>query len=166
VYTLRFFSSKCSLFHNSNLFGSCIIHILYTACAKIKKNNSGSKRLKISTWRWPTYRAETCSFILTVLIGELQLCLTVRVIHKILCYWTNTTGMTDLKIQKSSFGVWSTNVTNSFVINDWPIQLQTDINKTCPHVCSVLSTESNAISSSLAISSVTVRCELSYMVGR
>ena len=23
-----FFSSKCSLFHNSNLFGSCIIHIL------------------------------------------------------------------------------------------------------------------------------------------
>jgi len=29
VYTLRFFSSKCSLFHNSNVFGSCIIHILY-----------------------------------------------------------------------------------------------------------------------------------------
>jgi len=29
VYTLRFFSSKCSLFHNSNLFCSCIIHILY-----------------------------------------------------------------------------------------------------------------------------------------
>jgi len=25
------------LFHNSNLFGSCIIHILYTECAKIKK---------------------------------------------------------------------------------------------------------------------------------
>ena len=32
-----FFSSKCSLFHNVNLFGSCIIHILYTGCAKIKK---------------------------------------------------------------------------------------------------------------------------------
>ena len=31
------FSSKCSLFHNSNVFGSCIIHILYTGCAKIKK---------------------------------------------------------------------------------------------------------------------------------
>jgi len=30
-------SSKCSLFHNSNLFGSCISHILYTECAKIKK---------------------------------------------------------------------------------------------------------------------------------
>ena len=38
VYTLRFFlSSKCSLFHNSNVFGSCVIHILYTGCAKIKK---------------------------------------------------------------------------------------------------------------------------------
>ena len=46
AYTLRFSpSSKCSLFHNSNVFGSCIIHILYTGCAKIKKNNSGAKRL-------------------------------------------------------------------------------------------------------------------------
>ena len=41
-----FSSSKCSLFHNSNVFGSCIILILYTGCAKIKKNNSGTKRLK------------------------------------------------------------------------------------------------------------------------
>jgi len=32
-----FFPSKCSLFHNANLLGSCIIHILYTGCAKIKK---------------------------------------------------------------------------------------------------------------------------------
>ena len=47
VHTLLFFSfSKCSLFHNSNVFGSCIIHILYTGCAKIKtKNNSSAKRL-------------------------------------------------------------------------------------------------------------------------
>ena len=37
IYSPFFFSSKCSLFHNSNIFGSCIIHILYTACAKIKK---------------------------------------------------------------------------------------------------------------------------------
>jgi len=29
--------SPYSLFHNSNIFGSCIIHILYTVCAKIKK---------------------------------------------------------------------------------------------------------------------------------
>jgi len=45
VYTLLFFSSERSLFHNSNVFGFCIIHILYTGCAKIKKNNSGAKRL-------------------------------------------------------------------------------------------------------------------------
>jgi hypothetical protein len=38
VYTLGFFFLfKCSLFHNSNVFGSYIIHILYTECAKIKK---------------------------------------------------------------------------------------------------------------------------------
>ena len=43
VYTLLFVSSKCSLFHNSNLFGSCIIHILYTGCAKIKKKFRGQK---------------------------------------------------------------------------------------------------------------------------
>ena len=30
-------SSKCSLFHNSNVFGVRIIHIFYTGCAKIKK---------------------------------------------------------------------------------------------------------------------------------
>jgi hypothetical protein len=30
-----FFSSKCRLFHNATLFGSCIIHILNTECAKI-----------------------------------------------------------------------------------------------------------------------------------
>ena len=30
-----FFSSKCRLFHNANFFGSCIIHILHTACPKI-----------------------------------------------------------------------------------------------------------------------------------
>ena len=37
LYSPYFFSSKCSLFHNANVFGSCIIHILYTGCAKIKK---------------------------------------------------------------------------------------------------------------------------------
>ena len=45
LYTLCFFSSKCSLFHNANLFGSCIIHILYTGCAEIKKIISGAKEL-------------------------------------------------------------------------------------------------------------------------
>jgi len=36
LYTLRFFLFKMQ-FHNANLFASCIIHILYTGCAKIKK---------------------------------------------------------------------------------------------------------------------------------
>ena len=43
IYSPIFFSSKCSLFHNSNVFGSYIIHILYTGRAKIKKkSNSGA----------------------------------------------------------------------------------------------------------------------------
>ena len=46
LYTLLFFSSKCSLFHNANFFGSRIIHILYTGCAKIKKKNFGAKGLR------------------------------------------------------------------------------------------------------------------------
>ena len=40
IYSPFFFSSKCSLFHNSNIFGSCVIDILYTGCAKIKKKKS------------------------------------------------------------------------------------------------------------------------------
>jgi hypothetical protein len=48
VYTLRFFSLQNAVFHNFNLFGFCIIHILYTGCVKIKKNNSGTKRLLVS----------------------------------------------------------------------------------------------------------------------
>ena len=42
MYSPFFLSSKCSLFHNSNEFGSCFIHILYTECAKIKKNNTNT----------------------------------------------------------------------------------------------------------------------------
>ena len=37
LYSPFFFSSKCSLFHNANFFGPCIIHILYTGCAEIKR---------------------------------------------------------------------------------------------------------------------------------
>ena len=58
VYTLRFFlSSKCSLFHNSNIFGSCIIHILYTVCAKIKKTNSGAKGLITQPYNDPGFES-------------------------------------------------------------------------------------------------------------
>ena len=45
LYSPSFSSSKCNVFHNANFFGSCINHILYTECAKIKKNNSGAERL-------------------------------------------------------------------------------------------------------------------------
>ena len=34
LHNLRFFL-KCRLFHNATFFGSCIIHILNTGCAKI-----------------------------------------------------------------------------------------------------------------------------------
>ena len=37
LYSPFFLSSKCSLFNNANLFDTCIIHILYAGCAKIKK---------------------------------------------------------------------------------------------------------------------------------
>jgi hypothetical protein len=52
-----FFSSKCSLFHNSNIFVSCIIHILYTGVLNLKKYNSRTKRLIIAFfqcqgWEW------------------------------------------------------------------------------------------------------------------
>jgi hypothetical protein len=37
LHTLRFFppSSKCRLFRNTTLFGSCLIRILHTGCANI-----------------------------------------------------------------------------------------------------------------------------------
>jgi len=35
LHNLLFFSPKCRLFHNATLFGSCVIRILPTECAKI-----------------------------------------------------------------------------------------------------------------------------------
>jgi len=37
IYSPFFSLFKMQFFHNSNVFGSSIIHILYTGCAKIKK---------------------------------------------------------------------------------------------------------------------------------
>jgi len=37
IYSTFFFLQSASLFHNSNVFGSCIIHILYTGVLKLKK---------------------------------------------------------------------------------------------------------------------------------
>jgi hypothetical protein len=40
LHNLRFFSSKCRLFHNAALFGFCIIHILNTGVLKFEKKFS------------------------------------------------------------------------------------------------------------------------------
>ena len=45
IYGPFFSLQNAVFFHNCDVFGSCFIHILYTVCAKIKKNNSGAKRL-------------------------------------------------------------------------------------------------------------------------
>ena len=41
-----FSSSKCCLFHYATFFGSGVIHILYTECAKIKKKKIRRHRVK------------------------------------------------------------------------------------------------------------------------
>ena len=69
VYTVRFFpSSKCSLFHNSNIFGSCIIHILY-----IYSTNIGTEYFKhgiYSPFFFPLQNA-VCSIILRYFVPVL-----------------------------------------------------------------------------------------------
>ena len=67
VFTLRFFFSlKCSLFHNSNLFVSCIIHILYTVCAKIKKIIPAPKVNEIQGEAECVLRADLCFFYFSI----------------------------------------------------------------------------------------------------
>ena len=70
VYTLPvFFFAKCSLFPNSNAFGYCIIHILFTVCAKIKKKYSGAKRLNmVYTLLFFSLQNTACFIILTYLV--------------------------------------------------------------------------------------------------
>ena len=68
VYTLRFFSSsKFGLFHNSNVFGSCIIQILY-----IYSTNIGTEYFKNGTNSpfFPLQNA-VCLIILTYLVPVL-----------------------------------------------------------------------------------------------
>ena len=55
VYTLLFFSSKCSLFLNSNVFGSCIIHIL-----DIYSTNIGTEYFKHGIYS-PFFSFSKCS---------------------------------------------------------------------------------------------------------
>ena len=68
VYTLRiFFPSQCSLFHNSNVLGSCIIHILY-----IYSTNIGIEYFKHGIYSpfFPIQNA-VCFIILTYLVPVL-----------------------------------------------------------------------------------------------
>jgi len=72
VYTLRFSSSKRSLFYNSNVFGSCIIHILYIGCAKIKKKkHSGIKRLMSVTLHNKPAFSPQCKVVAVQLVWTL-----------------------------------------------------------------------------------------------
>ena len=59
LYSPFFFSSKCSLFHNANLFGPCIIHILHTGCAEIKKNSSSARGLDRKACRDLVHKTKT-----------------------------------------------------------------------------------------------------------
>ena len=59
------FSSKCSLFHNSNVFGSCITHILY-----IYSTNTGTEFFKHGIYA-PSFINAVCFIILTYLVPVL-----------------------------------------------------------------------------------------------
>jgi hypothetical protein len=64
LHTLRlFFSSKLRLFNNATFFGSCIIRILHTGCAKIWMQNSGAKRLNALNSVWVCSYFVDCSSI-------------------------------------------------------------------------------------------------------
>ena len=63
IYSPLFTSSKCSLFHNSNVLGSCIIHILYTGCAEIKKIIPALKGYVNYSWRTAPLTSKVAFYI-------------------------------------------------------------------------------------------------------
>jgi hypothetical protein len=83
LYSPFFFSSKCSLFHSANLFGPCIIHILYTGCAEIKKKKFRRQRVK------PPYQGRN-----TVLHKNVQILLCNSLVNTNTC----TTSTSQVKI--------------------------------------------------------------------
>jgi len=76
VYTFRFCLFKMLFFHNSKVFGFCIIHILYTGCAKIKKKTIPAPKVySAEKWREQTgwecaVRGSSWPFVLCVIVGR------------------------------------------------------------------------------------------------
>jgi len=66
ILSVFFFSSKCSLFHNAKLFGSYIIHILYTGYAKIKKKKIRRQRVKTLENTFRMWSHNVTQFLLTM----------------------------------------------------------------------------------------------------
>ena len=73
IYSPFFSFSKCSLFHNSNVFGSCIIHILYTECAKNLKKKSGAKRFLLPSVPYRAPNREHTTVLPTLLRNLLSM---------------------------------------------------------------------------------------------
>ena len=67
IYSPLFFTLQCSLFNNSNLFGSCIIHILY-----IYSTNIGTEYFKHGIYSpFIPLQNAVCLIILTCLVPVL-----------------------------------------------------------------------------------------------
>ena len=96
VYTLRFFfSSKCRLFHNSNVFGSCIIHILY-----IYSTNISTEYFKHGLYS-PFFSLQNadCFIILAYLVPVLF----IFYIQGVLKLKKNNSGATRLRTSRSRY---------------------------------------------------------------
>jgi len=65
------FSSKCNLFHNSNVFGSCIINILYTGVLKLKKKFRRQKVKRVIYSPFFSLQNAVCFIILKYLVPVL-----------------------------------------------------------------------------------------------
>ena len=69
LYSPVFFSLQNAVFHNSNLFGSCIIHILYTECAKIKKKKFRQQRVNPCISQYDLHRRLRLQFLVLMMMG-------------------------------------------------------------------------------------------------